>query len=356
MPVPRRKQFDPSNPPWVHCISRCVRRAFLSGRDHEGRDVEHRKVWIEARLRLLARAAACEVGSYSCMGNHLHVVMRIQIKRAQAWTAAEVVRRWLTIWPLERGPDGRSVEPKPEVIADLAGNATQVAIWRERLADLGWIMKALKEHIAKRANKEDGCSGAFWEGRYKSVPLLDQQALLACMAYVDLNPIRARIADRPERSRYTGAYERIRVRKAMRAAARLRKQGQPEQATQVLREAGIDARLSDEDKGSWLTPIACCCLEGRPLSQDEYLTLVDTTGRVLIGGKRGAIPAELAPILQRLDIDLDNWLNCMFGYRQFLGAAVGRWASRATEAGRRGLRWLQNRCGLFACERIGAGR
>ena len=90
------------------------------------------------------------------------------------------------IWPKERGVDGRPVEPRPEVMDDLVANTAQVAIWRERLADLGWIMKALKEDIAKRANKEDGCSGAFWEGRFKSVPLLDQQALLACMAYVEL--------------------------------------------------------------------------------------------------------------------------------------------------------------------------
>ena len=352
MPVPRRKQFDPSNPPWVHCISRCVRRAFLAGQDHDGRDVERRKRWIESRLRLLAQAAACEVSSYSCMSNHLHVVLRILPKQAQTWTVWEVVRRWLMIWPKERGVDGRPVEPRPEVMDDLVANTAQVEIWRERLADLGWIMKALKEDIAKRANKEDGCSGAFWEGRFKSVPLLDQQALLACMAYVDLNPIRAKIADRPERSRYTGAYERIRVRKTLRAAARLRRAGQGEQATQILREAGVDARLSDADKGSWLTPIACCHIEGRPLSLNEYLTLLDTTGRVLVSGKRGGIPPELAPILQRLDRDLENWLTCMFGFRQFLGAAVGRLASRALEAGRRGLKWMQNRCGLFAGETV----
>ena len=354
MPVPRSKQFDPSNPPWVHCVSRCVRRAFLAGRDHDGRDVEHRKRWIERRLRLLSQAAAFDVCSAAVMSNHMHVVARVRPDRAKQWGAREVVRRWLMIWPKERGVDGQPVEPKPEVLDDLAANSAQVEVWRERLADLGWIMKALKEHIAKRANKEDGCSGAFWEGRFKSVPLLDQQALLACMAYVDLNPIRAKVADRPERSRYTGAYERIRVRKAMRAAARLRSQGQSEQATQVLREAGIDARLTDADKASWLTPIACCHLEGRPLSLDEYLTLLDTTGRVLAAGKRGAIPAELAPIVQRLDIDLESWLNCMLGFRQFLGSAVGRWASRAAEAGRRGLKWLQNRCGLFAGEQAGA--
>ena len=120
----------------------------------------------------------------------------------------------------------------------------------------------------------------------------------------------------------------------------------------VEREAGVDARLSDADKGSWLTPIACCHIEGRPLSLDEYLTLLDITSRVLVSGKRGGIPPELAPILQRLDRDLENWLACMFGFRQFLGAAVGRLASRALAAGRRGLKWMRNRCGLFAGEQL----
>ena len=212
MPQPRKLQFDPANPPWVHCISRCVRRAFLCGRDHDGTDVEHRKLWVEQRLRLLAQQAACDVTAYAVMSNHLHVALRMRPELAAGWSAREVVCRWLAIWPRERLPDGSAVRPQEAVILRLAADAEQVARWRERLSDLGWCMKALKEHLARRANKEDGCSGAFWEGRFKSVPLLDQAALVACMAYVNLNPIRAQVADRPEQSRFTGAYERIRVR------------------------------------------------------------------------------------------------------------------------------------------------
>jgi len=267
---------------------------------------------------------------------------------AAGWSAREVVCRWLAIWPRERLPDGSAVRPQEAVILRLAADAEQVARWRERLSDLGWCMKALKEHLARRANREEGCSGAFWEGRFKSVPLLDQAALVACMAYVDLNPIRAQVADRPEKARFTGAYERIRVRKAVRAAARLRSVGKAEQATALLRKAGIDARIGDADKASWLTPIVCCQAEGSPLSLDDYLTLVDRTGRIITQGKRGSIPPDLMPILKRLDIDIDKWLACMLGWRQFLGAAVGGVAARVAEASRRGLRWLQNRCGLFA--------
>ncbi len=124
------------------------------------------------------------------------------------WSDEEVARCWLQIFT---GPvlihrylasvDLSSGERK--CVADL------IVTWRERLADLSWFMRSLNEPIARMANAEDHCTGRFWEGRFKSQALLDARAVLACMAYVDLNPIRAAMANTPEESDYTSVQERI---------------------------------------------------------------------------------------------------------------------------------------------------
>ncbi|WP_432277216.1 transposase [Glaciecola petra] len=81
--------------------------------------------------------------------------------------------------------------------------------YRSRLSDLSWFMKYLNEYIARRANKEDDCTGHFWEGRFKSYAILDDKALITCMAYVDLNPIRAHVAKSIDQSLHTSIYKRI---------------------------------------------------------------------------------------------------------------------------------------------------
>jgi REP element-mobilizing transposase RayT len=291
------------------------------------------------------------VAGFAVMANHVHVIVKMDRSAAMMWDAVEVVRRWLSIYPRKYLSDNTPVLPSDDELAFLAANKVQVAHWRLRLSDLGWFMKAFKEPIARRANKEDGCAGAFWEGRYHSAVLLDQTALIACMAYIDLNPIRAKITDRPERSKFTSAYRRIRARNRHRAAEKIKAEKSRE-AERLLAKAGLHKNATHNEDGLWLTPLKHCIvgepLANKRLTPDEYLTLLDTTGRLLKQGKRGTIPPELAPILQRLDLSIDAWLATMLGWRLFaLGAALGHHAARAAEATRRGLRWLRNRCPLF---------
>jgi REP element-mobilizing transposase RayT len=355
MTLARRHQFDPADPPWVHAISRCVRRAFLAGGKHE-----HRKSWLEDRLRLLAGVFAVEVAGYAVMSNHLHVVLRMDPSAAQSWSAATVVERWWTIYPRQRLRDGTPVTATAAQVREQARDAVWVAQRRQRLADLGWFMKALKEEISRRANREDGCTGAFWEGRFTSVPLLDNAALVACMAYVDLNPVRAGIAPTPEDSTHTGGRTRIRARNRWWATRRLRQRGRSAaDVGRLLTKVGLDHAAAHPEDGLWLTPLARCrvavpegdvvpAVEG-PLSVDAYLELLDATGRSLARGKRGSIDARLAPILARLDLRVEDWLATMVGWRMLWGgSAIGTWASRQAYAVSRGLDWIRNRSPLFA--------
>lgn len=86
----------------------------------------------------------------------------------------------------------------------------QVQRLRDNLSSLSVFMQLLKQPIARRANLEDGCQGHFFEKRFYSGALLDENALLAAMAYVDLNPIRAQIAQTLEGCEQTSLARRIR--------------------------------------------------------------------------------------------------------------------------------------------------
>ena len=206
----RREIVDNTEVGIYHCVSRCVRRAFLCGEDAlTGRNFDHRKDWIRNRLEELAGAFAIDVLGFAVMSNHLHVMVRIRPDLSCQLSDEQVARRWLRIFRKRRDAAEAPNEPDVRELAMLLADPEAVALRRGRLADLSWFMRALCEPIARRANREDGVTGRFWEGRFKSQAVLDESAALACSIYVDLNPIRAGIAYTPESSEYTAAYERI---------------------------------------------------------------------------------------------------------------------------------------------------
>lgn len=95
MPRARSQQISLEDTPYYHCVSRCVRRAFLCGEDPvSGESFEHRRGWVENRLLFLASVFAIDVCAYAVMSNHLHVVLHINAEKAAKWSTLEVLKRW----------------------------------------------------------------------------------------------------------------------------------------------------------------------------------------------------------------------------------------------------------------------
>lgn len=311
MTAPRRQLVDPEAPGFYHCISRCVRRAFLCGEDElTGRSFEHRKQWVEDRLLELAEVFAVGVYAYAVMSNHLHVVVYIDPCAVVAWSPEEVARRWVALTPVRVDGEIDHAACAERALA-LAGNAERMAVLRQRLGSLSWFMRFLNEPIARRANREDGCTGHFWEARFKCQALLDDAAVLACMAYVDLNPIRAGLAVDLPGSPHTSVQRRL-------------ADSTPVEATTPLQPVA----------GATSPP-------SMPATLAEYLDLTDWTGRMVRAGKRGLIPAGTPLVLRTLGLDADQWQTQAIGIEQHYWRAVG--AVDALIAKARGMRqcWLK---------------
>lgn len=349
MVTPRKEIVRDGMEGVYHVVSRCVRRAFLCGEDpYTGQSYEHRKEWVCGRLEDLADGFAIEVCAYAVMSSHVHVIIRTRPDWVEEWAEKEMARRWLSVFPKRKDMGGAPKVPSETEIKALAGDASKMEKIRHRLSSVSWFMRCLNEHIARRANKEDNCKGRFWEGRFWCQALLDEAAYLAAMTYVDLNPIRAGIAETPEDSEFTSAKDRIVARQAREKVKSVSPNGAQSLTSKQAAYLGVEKARSAVDQ--WLCPINNEALEGPrgilPLSTDQYLDLVDWTGRRIREDKRGAIPDHLSPILVRLDIDTDRWLNTVQNYGHAFHRVVGKLSSMTESAQQVGKRWWQ---GLAAC-------
>lgn len=326
MTIPRRSQVSLSATPFYHCIARCVRRAFLCGDDHYSRrNFDHRRAWLVERLKYQAKVFGIDICAYAIMSNHYHVVVRIDRDRVLGWSDEEIIARWTTLFsgPLlvKAAQAGKKLTAvQRHTVAEIVG------IWRQRLYDISWFMRCLNETISRRANAEDDCTGRFWEGRFKSQALLDEAALLSCMAYVDLNPVRAGIAESLEDSNFTSIQER-------------------------LRQIAGDLEEADPLVESSLLPF----WEGRSIGPDsgllphhlrDYIELVDCTGRVTRPGKRGFLAADSPRIIVRLGLSPENWLELALEIQSLSLQAIGALDRLDAYSQLSGRRWIQGRSRL----------
>jgi len=336
-----------------HLINRCVRRTYLCGKDRRsGKDYSHRKEWIRQRLEELAGIFGIDVLGFAVMSNHLHVVVRTRPDVVNSWSDDEVALRWWRLFPQRRNTDETPAEPTEFELNAIRNDTSGLREKRRRLKDISWFMRCLAEPIARRGNKDDKVTGRFWEGRFRAQLLLDEMALTACMAYVDLNPIRAGIAATPETSDFTSVKDRIADafgecsagsapcsdNAGEAPASGLSAILSPESGEKGLDRNARDVRIEHGEKAGWLAPIALepprkkvreksttrrasnkGCL---PMTLEQYLSLLDWTGRQIRRDKVGAIPNDCAPILERLECNAETWLDFVRNFRKrFRGEA-----------------------------------
>jgi hypothetical protein len=269
------------------------------------------KKWVsvfapEDRLHALADIFAVSLWAYAVMSNHLHVVVQVVPEVAASWSDREVADRWVRLFPRE--------DLNPELRVDvLSAHADRIALLRARLSDLSWFMRCLSEPIARRANQEDRCTGRFWEGRFRCQALLDDTAVLAALAYVDLNPVRAGMCDTLEASDHTSAKARLQELEQ-----------QPYRASFPL------AALSGIRGHAVLR-----------MSQSEYLRLLDFTGRQIRAGKRGAISGQIPTALRRLGRKPEQWQDRVLATGSGFQRAMGEVDSLIEKAKAMGQNWLR---------------
>ncbi|QPG04298.1 transposase [Salinimonas marina] len=297
MPLPRKSLISLSQTPYYHCVSRCVRRAFLCGKDkYTGQSYEHRRQWVEDRLLFLGTIFAIDICAYAVMSNHTHVVLHVDRQAACQWSTEQVLERWHR---LHKGTVLTNrylnlTERKGMSTAETDAVKSTAEIYRSRLHDISWFMRLLNEFIARQANKEDNCTGRFWEGRFKSQALLDEAALAACMAYVDLNPVRAGLATTPQGSCHTSIKKRLQAVK------------------QNQQPRGL-CPFAEADNPSASSPL--------PFLLQDYLALVNLTcGQFL--PQKSSRGINSASILKNTGLSQAQWHWMVEGVEQQFGTRV----------------------------------
>lgn len=327
----RREIIDDSKPGVYHIYSRVARQAFLCGFDRaSGIDYSYRKDWVEELIRTFQAIFLIDVFCSAILDNHFHMVVRNRPDLVEKCSDEEIVRRALMLCPIRKSADGEPEPPTNEELERYLRDSKFIKKWRKRLSSISWYNKLLKERIAKRANREDGVTGVFWDGRFHSIRLLDSIAVLLCSMYVDLNEIRAGKTNDLLTSKRSSVFHRIQSWMSYRSEDGLSKTSDSWSEEELF---------SVEPAPDWLSPINECSGTAEktltmtsekpvlgqtrpsntgflPMTLTQYFQLCDWAGRSVRAGKRGSIPKQLEPIMSRLTANLDVFLDYVQRFRK----------------------------------------
>ncbi len=279
----------------------------MCGRDSvTGSDYTYRRKWLRNRIIFLSKVFSIRIAAFAIMENHFHTVLVVDSSEAENWSNQEVIKRWHKIF---RGTDlshrflsGDSLDENENMIL-----GKNIETWRKNLCSISWYMRCTKEPLARLANKEDQCKGRFWDGRFHCQALLDKKSILTCMAYVDLNPLRAKMCKNPEQDRFTSL--RLRIKQIQRSTRSLK------HSLNLLPES---PRADERDKFKISISLA------------EYLSIVDTTARLSRSNKRGVLNQQERSIFQRLGFTVEQWISAAMFFNKNFYTYVGTRTSLLT--------------------------
>lgn len=277
------------------------------------------------RFKELSSVFAIDICAYAVMSNHYHLVLHVDRESTAQWSEEEVIRRWTALFPA----NGRLIET---LYLNKSSKAAQkqlqirIAAWRERLSDLSWFMRCLNEFLARRANREDECTGRFWEGRFKSQALLDEKALVTCMAYVDLNPVRAGLTDTLDSSDFTSIQERL-IAHAKKVKKRNYRQHR------LLTRRSAKHLLGTQSSGKKFALKSLGGMPGfgetdLPITHQNYFELLETTCKAMglvktEKGKAINMVAEKQSVLDALNVGAESWLRAVMNFNKHYALAAG---------------------------------
>lgn len=341
----RRDVFSPDEIAILHVMNRTTRRCFLFGDDPlTGRNYDHRKVWFEERLQFLASQFGIDLLCYAVLSNHFHLILRSRPDVVRSWDDTQVASRWLTLCPPRLECDGTPATPTELDLDVIRNNPEKLEEIRRRLSDVSWWMRLLSQKIAQRANHEEQETGKFFQARFKATRLLDEMSLLACAAYVDLNPIRAALAETLEGSSFTSIQRRMIDLKASVSNFGSQEPDLSAESTHPPQEssgflAPVELQERDSPVGSHGERRRCSNRGFLNITAAAYAELLDWTARQFRKDKAGATPAHVAPLFSRLEIQEQTWVQLVGGFGRLFYLMAGKPdkidARLSSDAGRR---------------------
>ncbi|MFK7736934.1 MAG: hypothetical protein AB8B50_12940, partial [Pirellulaceae bacterium] len=267
----------------------------------------------------------------------------------------------------------------------LVNDSERLAEVRRRLADVSWFMRALSEPIARMANKQDECTGRFWEGRFKAQRITDEAGLLACAMYVDLNPVRAAMASSPDEAKHTSAYDRIRGERGQevpsaafdlvpisrevaagdlirtpvdelkeRKRKRVNGLGKKIRRDAWLARLELSPRVSSEKPQVSRSGVRASDKGFLCMTLSDYLSLLRWTARSSPLAEQGAqrkVPPRLQGGLSRLGIDASMWRDLVWNYKRYFGQSriAGSPDSMSRHAQESGGHWARGQAAVREC-------